>query len=347
MIFNELINILGGILQMKKIVKITTCALAICLLVTGCGNNAELEDNHTVVKTDNGKITADDLYVELRDKYGISVLVDMIDHQLFDEKYETDETEEETINAQIEQMKSQYNNDEEAFQAAITQYLGVENEDELRDLLSLEYKRNLAIEDHVKESITDDEIQKYYDDEVIGDISVRHILISPDVTDDMSTEEQEEAENEARKQAEDLIKQLDEGADFEELAKEYSDDTGSASDGGYIDYFNKDDNMDEAFLNASIDLEKGKYTEEPVQSSYGYHIILKVDQKDKPELDEVRDDITSTLAEEKLNNDPALMYNALIEIREEAGIEFNDDSLKADYDELMQQLIDSVSSSAS
>ena len=330
---------------MKKIVKVTASALAICLLVTGCGNNSELKDNNTVVKTDEGKITADQLYESLRDKYGISVLIDMIDHQLFDEKYETDETEEETINAQIEQMKSQYNNDEEAFQAAITQYLGVEDEDELRDMLSLEYKRNLAIEEHVQDSITDDEIEKYYDDEVIGDIKVRHILISPETTDDMSTEEQTEAEEKAKKEAEDLIKKLDDGADFEELAKEYSDDTGSASDGGLIDYFNKDDNMDEAFLNASIDLDKGKYTEEPVQSSYGYHIILKTDQKDKPELDEVKDDIVETLAEEKLNDDPALVYNALIEIREEAGIEFNDDSLKKDYDELMQQLIDSATSS--
>ena len=330
---------------MKKIVKVTASALAICLLVTGCGNNAELKDNNTVVKTDEGKITADQLYESLRDKYGISVLVDMIDHQLFDEKYETDETEEETINAQIEQMKSQYNNDDEAFQAAITQYLGVEDEDELRDMLSLEYKRNLAIEEHVKNSVTDDEIQKYYDDEVIGDIKVRHILISPDVTDDMSTEEKTEAEDKAKKEAEDLIKKLDDGADFEELAKEYSDDTGSASDGGLIDYFNKDDNMDEAFLNASIDLEEGKYTEEPVQSSFGYHIILKLDQKKKPKLNKVKNDIIETLAEEKLNEDAELRYNALIEIREEAGIKFNDDSLKKDYDELMQQLIDSVNSS--
>lgn len=330
---------------MKKIVKVTASALAICLLVTGCGNNAELKDNNTVVKTDEGKITADQLYESLRDKYGISVLIDMIDHQLFDEKYETDETEEETINAQIEQMKSQYNNDEEAFQAAITQYLGVEDEDELRDMLSLEYKRNLAIEEHVQDSITDDEIEKYYDDEVIGDIKVRHILISPETTDDMSTEEQTEAEEKAKKEAEDLIKKLDDGADFEELAKEYSDDTGSASDGGLIDYFNKDDNMDEAFLNASIDLEEGKYTEEPVQSSFGYHIILKLDQKKKPKLNKVKNDIIETLAEEKLNEDAALRYNALIEIREEAGIKFNDDSLKKDYDELMQQLIDSVNSS--
>ena len=332
---------------MKKIVKITTCALAICLLITGCGNNASLKDNHTVVKTDEGKITADDLYVELRNKYGISVLVDMIDHQLFDEKYETDETEEETINAQIEQMKSQYNNDEDAFKAAITQYLGVEDEEELRDLLSLEYKRNLAIEEHVKSSITDDEIQKYYDDEVIGDIKVRHILIKPDTTDDMSTEEKTEAEDKAKKEAEDLIKKLDDGDDFKELAKEYSDDTGSASDGGLIDYFNKDDNMDEAFLNASIDLEKGKYTEEPVKSSFGYHIILKLDQKKKPKLKKVKNDIIETLAEDKLNSDSSLMYNALIEIREDAGIKFKDDSLKKDYDELMQKLIDSVNSSVS
>lgn len=331
---------------MKKLVKITASALAICIFVTGCGNNAELKDNNTVVKTDEGKITADELYKNLRDKYGINVLIDMIDHQLFDEKYKTDETETETINAQIEQMKSQYNNNEEAFKAALTQYLGVEDEDELRDLLSLEYKRNLAIEDYVKKSISDDEIQKYYDDEVIGDIKVRHILIKPETTDDMSTEEKTEAEEKAKKEAEDLIKQLDDGANFEELAKEYSDDTGSASDGGLIDYFNKNDNMDEAFLNASIDLKKGKYTEEPVQSSFGYHIILKLDQKKKPKLDKVKNDIRETLAEEKLNEDAALRYNALIEIREEAGIKFNDDSLKKDYDELMQRLIDSVNSSS-
>ena len=331
---------------MKKIFKVTVGAMAICLLVTGCGNNAELEDNHTIVKTDEGTIKADALYEKLRDKYGISMLVDLIDHQLFDEKYKTDNEEEETIDSQVEQMKSQYNNDQEAFEAAITQYLGVEDEDELRDMLSLEYKRNLAIEDYVKKSITDDEIQKYYDDEVIGDMKVRHILIKPDTNDDMSTEEKTEAEEKAKKEAEDLIKQLDDGADFAELAKKNSDDTGSASDGGLIDYFNKDDNMDEAFLNASIDLEEGKYTEEPVKSSFGYHIILKVDQKSKPKLKNVKDDIIETLADEKLNEDATLRYNALIEIRKESGIEFKDDSLKKDYDELMDQLIASVSSSS-
>ena len=177
-------------------------------------------------------------------------------------------------------------------------------------------------------------------------MKVRHILIKPDTNDDMSTEEKTEVEEKAKKEAEDLIKQLDDGADFAELAKKNSDDTGSASDGGLIDYFNKDDNMDEAFLNASIDLEEGKYTEEPVKSSFGYHIILKVDQKSKPKLKKVKDDIIETLADEKLNEDATLRYNALIEIRKDAGIEFKDDSLKKDYDELMDQLIASVSSSS-
>ena len=332
-------------MKKKKVLGVVSLTLVLCLLVTGCGeNNATLENNHDVITSDSGNITADTLYEELRDKYGISVLVDLIDHMILDEKYETDETETETINAQIEQMKAQY--DDETFNALIYQYYGLESEDELRDMLSLEYKRNLAIEDYVESTVTDDEINEYYDDEVIGDMQVRHILISPETTDDMSTEEKTEAEEKAKKEAENLIKRLDDGEDFEELAKEYSDDTGSASDGGLIDYFNKDDNMDEAFLNASIELEEGAYTEEPVQSTYGYHIILKTDQKDKPELDEVKDEIISTLAEEKLDNDATLRYNALIAIREEAGVVFNDDKLKEDYDELMDQLIESVSGNA-
>ena len=332
-------------MKKKKVLGVVSLTLVLCLLVTGCGeNNATLENNHDVITSDSGNITADTLYEELRDKYGISVLVDLIDHMILDEKYETDETETETINAQIEQMKAQY--DDETFNALIYQYYGLESEDELRDMLSLEYKRNLAIEDYVESTVTDDEINEYYDDEVIGDMQVRHILISPETTDDMSTEEKTEAEEKAKKEAENLIKRLDDGEDFEELAKEYSDDTGSASDGGLIDYFNKDDNMDEAFLNASIELEEGAYTKEPVQSTYGYHIILKTDQKDKPELDEVKDEIISTLAEEKLDNDATLRYNALIKIREDAGVVFNDDKLKEDYDELMDQLIESVSGNA-
>ena len=333
-------------MQKKKGIAFLLLIVLVCVLVTGCGKKAELEKNSTIVKYKDGKIKAETLYEDLRDKYGISVLIDMIDHNIFDKKYKTTDDETKYVDNQISQMKSQYGDNDETFLAAVKQYLGVESIDELRNMISLEYKRNLAVEDYIKDNIKDDEIQKYYDEEVIGDMKVRHILIKPKTTDDMSTEEKEDAEKKAKEKAEKLIKKLDDGADFAKLAKKYSDDTGSKTDGGLIDYFNKDSGMDEAFLNASIKLEKGKYTTEPVKSTYGYHIILKVDQKKKASLKKSKDDILDKLKDEKLNADASLRYETLIEVRKKAGLEFKDDSLKKDYDEYMNKLIDNAKSSS-
>lgn len=334
-------------MQKKKNIAFLLLIVAVCFLVTGCGKKAELEKNSTIVKYDGGKIKAETLYENLRDKYGISILIDMIDHSILDKKYKTTDEETTYVDNQITKMKSQYNNDDDTFLAAIKQYLGVDSVDELRNMIALEYKRNLAVEDYIKDNIKDDEIQKYYDEEIIGDMKVRHILIKPKTTSDMSTEEKEDAEKKALEKAKKLIKQLDEGADFAKLAKKNSDDTGSKSDGGLIDYFNKDSGMDEAFLNASINLEKGKYTTEPVKSAYGYHIILKVDQKKKASLKKSKDTILEKLTEEKLNNDATLRYETLIEVRKKAGVEFKDDSLKKDYDEYMDKLIENAKSSSS
>lgn len=333
-------------MQKKKGIAFLLLIVLVCVLVTGCGKKAELEKNSTIVKYKSGKIKAETLYEDLRDKYGISVLIDMIDHNIFDKKYKTTDDETKYVDNQISQMKSQYGDNDETFLAAVKQYLGVESIDELRNMISLEYKRNLAVEDYIKDNIKDDEIQKYYDEEVIGDMKVRHILIKPKTTDDMSTEEKEDAEKKAKEKAEKLIKKLDDGADFAKLAKKYSDDTGSKTDGGLIDYFNKDSGMDEAFLNASIKLEKGKYTTEPVKSTYGYHIILKVDQKKKASLKKSKDDILDKLKDEKLNADASLRYETLIEVRKKAGLEFKDDSLKKDYDEYMNKLMENAKSSS-
>ena len=103
--------------------------------------------------------------------------------------------------------------------------------------------------------------------------------------------------------------------------------------------------MDENFIEAVKDLENNEYTKEPVKTQYGYHIILKVDQKEKPELDDVKDTIKETLANNKLNNDSTLHYETLIDIREENNIKWNDDELEKQYNELMDQLLKAASSS--
>lgn len=328
---------------MKKKLGISICLIsALVLTVTGCGKKAELDDNKTAVSLKGIKITATDYYNEIK-KSNISKLVDMIDHQLFDEKYESNDEEDQAVEKQINQLKQSYS-DDTTFQSVIQQYFGVNSEDELEDMLRLEYKRKVAVEDFVADNLTDKEIEDYYDQNIIGDIKASHILITPDVDSDATDEEKEKAENKAKKEAERIIKKLDEGEDFAKLAEEYSDDEATAKNGGDLDYFNTDD-MDENFMDAVKKLDNDEYTKEPVKTQYGYHIILKVDQKEKPKLKEVKDSIKETLANNKLNNNSTLHYETLMDIREENNIKWNDDELKKQYNELMDQLIKASSSS--
>lgn len=327
---------------MNKKIGIGLCSLlAVTTIVTGCGNKAELDNNKTAVSLKEAKITATDYYNEIK-KSNISKLVDMIDHQLFDEKYPSNDDEDKAVKDQIDQIKDTYGSNETLYLSAIQQYFGVNSEDELEDVLRLEYKRNEAVQDYVEEQLTDDEIQDYYDKNIIGDIKASHILITPDVDSNATDAEKTKAEKKAKKEAERIIKKLEDGEDFAELAKEYSDDTATKNNGGDLGYFNTDD-MDENFMEAVKKIDNNEYTKEPVKTQYGYHIILKTDQKDKPKLKEVKSDIKTTLATNKLSNNSTLHYQTLIDIREDNNIKWNDDELEKQYNELMDQLLQASS----
>ena len=81
----------------------------------------------------------------------------------------------------------------------------------------LSYKKDQVVENYLKDELTDEEIQDYYDENIFGDLTVRHILIEPDTDSDASDEDQEKAEEEAKKTAEEIIKKLDDGEKFEVL----------------------------------------------------------------------------------------------------------------------------------
>ena len=85
------------------------------------------------------------------------------------------------------------------------------------------------------------------------------------------------------------------------------------------------------FEDAVNNLAVGKYTKKTITSSYGYHIIYKDEQKDKPKLEEYKDTIIDKLAEEALENDSKAEYKAMIELRENYGLTFNDDEVKNQY----------------
>ena len=330
---------------MKKLFVNISLLAATILLVTGCGSAKLKNGEEKVVSFDNGKVTADTLYKSLKDKYGISVLIDLMDRELLEKDYKTTAEETTQIENQIAQMKQSYQDNEEGFLTAIKQYFGVSSEEELKEVLSLDYKRNAAVKDYVAKHIEDAEIEEYYNSKTIGKITARHILIKPETKEDMSEDEKKKAEEKAKNEAIEIIKQLHEGKEFENLAKKYSDDAGTKSDGGKLEEFDNESDMDENFLDAAAKLEVGKYTEEPVKSQYGYHIILKEKEKDKPKLKKVKDDIKKTLAEEKLQNSATLQYEALNGYREEKGLKFSDSNLKKEYKKYMDRLINNTQNS--
>ena len=262
----------------KKILIGLSVIAALSLFTSGCGKEIEVKNGSKVaVSTKQNKFTATEYYEKIKED-NISHLVDMIDHSILDKKYKTTKDETESIDKQINQIKSYYGEDPTQYTSVIKQYFGVDSEEELRDKLSLEYKRNKAVEDYVTDHITKDEIQKYYDEKTFGQVSAKHILIPVDAKEDASEDEKNEADKKAKEKAEKVIKELDKGKDFGELAKKYSKDESNASNGGDLGYFDLD-SMVEEFSNAVKELKVDEYTKEPVKTEYGYHIAQLIEKR--------------------------------------------------------------------
>ena len=293
------------------------------LLTTGCGEVAKLKDGKEVVGKIKGyTVTAEDLYAELKEQGGSRVFVNMIDDYIANKEIKSNEDAEDYANSQIEAYKSQYEQQGQDFNEVLVSS-GYKNEQQFRDELILSYKKDKVVENYLKDELTDDEIQNYYDENIFGDMTVRHILIKPDTETDASDEDQEKAEEKAKKEAENIIKKLDKGEKFEDLAKEYSDDEGTKEDGGLLENFSKDSVVTE-FWDASVKLKDGEYTKEPVKSEYGYHVILRVSQKAKPKLKEVKDTIEETLVANKLSADTTLKTTTWVNIRKKYNLNIED-----------------------
>ena len=217
---------------------------------------------------------------------------------------------------------------------------------EFEKFVSLSYRRNEAVKELVGKDITDKEIQKYYDENIFGDIRTKHILISIDTLDGMTTEEKNNKEKEALNKAKDIIKKLNNGEDFDKLAKEYSTDKATKDKGGDTGWFNTGDMLEE-FEKAAYNLKKGTYTTTPVKTKYGYHIILKTDEKEKPSLEDKKEEIISTLASEAKSNDTALSINALVELRKEYGMNIEDDEMSKLYSTYISNSLLSAKSNSS
>mgnify|MGYP003183402811 FL=1 len=336
---------------MKK--KLLIC-LAVLGLTSGCGKVSTLpngDDALVSFSNTNLGISAGDLYSEVKGT-ALSKLIDMIDTKILLDKYPDKSSDaDKYVNEQYDLIKTNFKDDkgkfdEEALKEQIYAYYGITDIDKFKDIIRLNYYRTEAVNDYAKKSVTDKQIQKYYDENVYGDISCKHILITPAVTDNMSDEDKTKADKEALQKAKDIIKKLKNGESFDDLAKEYSDDTSNKDKGGDLGYFNTGDMLEE-FEKAAFALKKGKYTTTPVKTKYGYHIILKTDEKEKPSLEDKKEEIIKTLADDAKSKDTALSINALVELRKEYGMNIEDDEMSKLYSTYISNSLLSAKSNSS
>jgi peptidyl-prolyl cis-trans isomerase C len=271
-----------------------------------------------------------------------------------DIKAEKDRLVEETINTQyadrraLRRLLESRNQSLEAFKAELRKKLP--DDETLRMNLLFE-----KLEEKIKGAVTmtDEELKQSYEQ-----VKARHILIDPekiiaeaqaaaddapnnDAVDDQEATETpanvggaesgpemtlEEAQQKAREMLTDLKKQIEDGADFAELAKKYSDDPGSAAQGGDLGWFGRGQMVPE-FEEAAFSLQPGQVSD-IIETQFGLH-ILKVEDK-KLELPEDFEENKEQYRKQKLEERRNQAWQRYIQqLRESAKIEIVDPELKA------------------
>lgn len=181
---------------------------------------------------------------------------------------------------------------------------GLADDERVRELVAdaeADAVRRVYLEDRIDAAMSDEKLQAAYQDYLKEapageEIKARHILL------------------ESREDAEAVIEELDQGADFQKLATERS--TGpSAPQGGDLGWFSKDQ-MVEPFSEAAFELSPGEYTEEPVETQFGWHVIKVEDRREKPapSFEEVEAELREKIARQVIDGQVA-------ELREEAEID--------------------------
>lgn len=289
---------------------------------------AKLENGlEPVASIDGLTVTAEDLYEDMKEIYSVNNLLDIIDNKILEEKYpETDEMNTE-LNDQAENYYNMYNQYYGYSKEEFLTKSGFGSERAFIEYLRLQYRRTQYTDDYIKEQITDKEIEKYYEDKVYGDINTKHILVK--VSSSATDEEKKKAENLAKE----IITKLNEGKSFDEVKDEYKDKI-TYEELGYKAY---NASLESAYMEAMQKLENNSYTKEPVQTSYGYHVIYRIDQKEKPSLEDVKEEIITSLVSEHKSKDTSVQYKALDKMREDAKLKFTDTVLEKKYETYKSQ----------
>ncbi|MDX1660669.1 MAG: peptidylprolyl isomerase [Gemmatimonadota bacterium] len=184
---------------------------------------------------------------------------------------------------------------------------------EWREILLINQFREDVVWQDVE--VDEEKLREWYEENVGEERKVRHILISVDPT----APEEEKAE--ARALADSLHQAIEEGADMAELAAEYSEDAGSAQQGGLLGWTGRGQWV-EPFEEAAFSTPEGELAP-VVESQFGYH-VLRVEETRKRSFDELREEIEQqVMSPERSEAEQAFVT----ELMETSGIEFHEDNV--------------------
>ncbi|MGE0767675.1 MAG: peptidylprolyl isomerase [Hyphomicrobiaceae bacterium] len=198
-------------------------------------------------------------------------------------------------------------------QAAEKQHLGSgQRFDERRRYWDRRAMRDSYFDHSVKGSVSEADAKKFYDTQVAAtpaqeEVRARHILV------------------ESEDKAKELYEKIAHGAEFTQLAKQFSKDPGSKDDGGDLGYFTRG-RMVPQFEEAAFKLDKGEVSL-PVQSQFGWHLIKVEDKRQRgaPPFDRIKDRIIATLVHRRAQEIGQ-------SLRQAAKVEFVDPALKSEVD---------------
>lgn len=320
--------------------KLIIC-LSLCLLLTGCGNNVpELSNgDDAIIEFGNGDmISANEVWDEVKTSYGLQTIINKMNLMIFEKEFKDEKDDVDEYVTSVEaSLKANYldkdgNLDEQGLNDALVAsgFSGIE---QYLEVQKLGYYEDLATTEYAEAQVTDKEIEKYYKDEVEGDIHAVHILVKPksDSTDDLNA-----AKEEAEKIIADIKKDVKSGTEVLAAFEKYMDKEEVTYED--LGYFNKG-KMEEAFEEAAYKLKTNAYSKTPVKTSYGYHVILKIDQKEKESLEDMEDEIRETLAQEAIEEDLTMTAKAIIELRDKHEVKFHDEELEQAYNKYMNYLL--------
>ncbi len=311
--------------------------LGLCtLLVAGCGKVPTLKNGEEAVVTfKNGdKISVDELYETIKNDFGLSSLVTLVDSYVLEKTFpDYIDVAKQKADVYLQSATQVYGVDA----TTLANQYGFSTEEALKNYFYLNYMQQYAEEEYSKTLIEDDDIEKYYEEEIVGDIEVSHILITPETTDTMTDEEVENAEKTAEDKAKEILSNLKKADNLEEAWKEAvkentKDDATKDKDGslGKINKSTLGDSYKE-LVDAAYSTKDGSLYGSVVKTELGYHIIYKTKSYDKASLKDSRDSIIETLASDLRNDDTTIYMQALQHYRNELGLEIVDDDLKSQY----------------